>query len=179
MKLKKSIVILTLIVVFSPVAFSSIQSLIGLEGVYVGTTYLGEPLDFTKEQLEQQLQTDIELKLRQSGIKVLSKGDVIPLGRPFLFLFVDMNKIKEYHKPTWSQSKLAAGTIRLYLQQDVILCRDKKKSVMIATTYQNYCLLTSRIDHTNAIREMAKMMMDVFCKDYLSANPKKQMGKDE
>jgi hypothetical protein len=68
---------------------TSRKTLAGLNGVFVAVTQVSE--DARRSGLsETQLQTDVELKLRQAGIPVLTEGDASRTpGVPYLYVTVN------------------------------------------------------------------------------------------
>lgn len=136
----------------------------GLKGVYV----LVEDL---KAEIEQgglsgtQIQTDVELKLRMAGIKVLSKEEAVDApGRPFLYVHVNAFKAKSWGAYVYST--------RVELHQDVYLVRT-------APDFTKYSVCTWSISYVGGItpelgdiRASVKDTVDIFINAYLSVNPK-------
>lgn len=137
------------------------ETLRGLKGVFV----LIEPLkpEIEKDGLtESQIQTDVELKLRLAGIKVLSKEEqVMSPGSPYLYVIPHIRKM-DYNRGY-------LYTISVEFCQKVYLERDLKIS-SVATTWSTGCLGTD--PDLNSIRTVIKDQVDIFINDYLAVNPK-------
>src|SRR5713226_9100936 len=96
----------------------------GLQGVRVVVEKMA-PEEERAGLAQATLQTDVELKLRQAGIRVLSETewDATP-GRPWLYLQVGT------HAPRQERSELSAFSIRLELSQRVVLERNAAVSLV-------------------------------------------------
>lgn len=141
----------------------------GLEGVEV-------LVEEVKAELEEynltaiQIQTDVEAKLREAEIKILSKEEnekIQPLRRPYLYV-----KIKS-HKLPWKRL-VVAYSIEIALKQLVTLPAQSKSSgkpFFAPTWYKNIVGATVPKDFAE-IREGVHQLTDKFIKDYLAANPK-------
>jgi hypothetical protein len=99
------------------------------------------------------IQTDVELKLRLAGMKVLAQS--------FISLYVSVNATPDGR----------AENITVELLQPVTLNRDSSIVVWTAITWirQRVALLYNSQD----IREAVKDEVDTFLNDWLSVNPKK------
>jgi len=141
------------------------NTLKGLQGVYVIVESLKPEVE--KYGLtEQQLQTDVELRLRQNGIKVLSQQEWLSTpGRPWLY--VNVNVVIHDEPPL-----VVAYNILLKLKQDVLLERDTTKRCDASTWYTGSIGCAS-LGKIGTIREHVKNYVDKFINDYLAANPKK------
>ena len=137
-------------------------SLKGLKGVYV----LVEPLEAEVERdgLNQtSIQTDVELRLRQAGIKVLTEAERLAApGTPFLYVLVNAKSGSPY-----------AFSINVELCQDVRLDRDPSMQISGATTWSVTAVGTVGRNNLRDIRDMVKDYVDRFINAYLSVNPKK------
>jgi hypothetical protein len=141
----------------------------GLEGVEV-------LVEEVKAELEEynltaiQIQTDVEAKLREAEIKILSKEEnekIQPLRKPYLYV-----KIKS-HKLPWKRL-VVAYSIEIALKQLVTLPAQPKSSgkpFFAPTWYKNIVGATVPKDFAE-IREGVYQLTDKFIKDYLTANPK-------
>ena len=141
----------------------------GLEGVEV----LVEEVNAELEECNLtaiQIQTDVEAKLREAEIKVLSKEEnekIHPLRKPYLYV-----KIKS-HKLPWKRM-VVAYNIEIALKQLVCLTAQPKpssKPFFVPTWYKNIVGAAVPKDFPE-IREGIHEIMDKFIKDYLAANPK-------
>jgi hypothetical protein len=141
----------------------------GLEGVEV-------LVEEVKAELEEfnltaiQIQTDVEAKLREAEIKILSKEEnekIQPLRKPYLYV-----KIKT-HKLPWKRL-VVAYNIEIALKQLVTLPaqpNSSRKPFFAPTWYKNIVGAAVPKDFPE-IREGVHQLMDKFIKDYLAANPK-------
>jgi len=162
---KWSIVVFSVFLAFSSNIYSGnryeVNSLRGLKGVHVLVAKL--PPDFEGNLTREQIQTDVELKLRLVGIKVVSEKEQFSMpGRPYLYVTVCGVK-------TFTEG--VAWQIDIQLSQDVYLERDPKISVD-ATTWsvgRGGFLGKMKIEE---IRNEVKDLVDQFINDYLSVNPK-------
>jgi hypothetical protein len=139
------------------------DTLKGLQGVGVCVEYL--PPEVEKYGLtKQQLQTDVELRLRQNGIRVFSAQElVLTSGMPFLYVNI--------HIVATGDFGLAAYSISLKLMQNVFLARDRTKSCLASTWDRNWTGSVG-VNKIETLRESVKDSVDMFINDYLAANPK-------
>jgi hypothetical protein len=138
------------------------QSLKELKGVVV----LVEPLKAEVEQdglTKTSIQTDVELKLRQAGIAVLTQaeGHAVP-GGPVLYINVNT-----------SSGPLYAFSIRVEVCQDVRLDRDPSIRIIGATTWSVAGGGSVGRNNLRVIRDGIKDHVDQFINAYLSVNPRK------
>ena len=138
-------------------------SLKGLKGMYV---MVGNYPDIKKDGLrESTIKTDVELKLRMAGIKVLTKEECIKdPGNPYLWIGVHSfkNEIIDIY----------AYCIIVELKQRVILSRDKKIECPATTWFTTVNIGTVGANNVNSLRDNIKDRVDVFINDYLAVNPK-------
>ena len=146
------------------------STLAGLEGVLV----LIEPLkpDAKKHGLtEAALETDVELRLRQYGIKVVSEQErLLQAGRPYLY--VNVNAMIKEDLGTFAVS------VEVALYQNVRLERDPTIEIA-AATWERSEIVTGGLVNLPRVRDIVKDLVDKFINDYLAANPKepaKQKG---
>jgi len=148
---------------------SCVECLKGLEGVEL-------LVEEVKAELENysltaiQIQTDVEAKLREAEIKVLSKEEnekLQPLRKPYLYVKINS------HKLPWKR-EVFAYTIEIALKQLVEL-PDQPKSVRkpfyAPTWYKNIVGAVTPKDLPE-IRDGVYQLTDKFIKAYLTANPK-------
>jgi hypothetical protein len=136
-----------------------IPTLKGINTIFVDVEDLSESaktLNLTKEAI----QTDVELKLRLAGMRVvtLEQGVKLP-GSPYLYINVIVSE----------NSK--AASISVDLVQDAILVRDGQFATGV-TTWNTGALITNPADAQD-IRNAIKDYVDKFLNDWLSVNPKK------
>jgi hypothetical protein len=135
--------------------------LVGLKGVEVVIEQMqpeAESLGLTKEQL----QTDVELRLRKAGIKVLTKREALFMpGMPWLY--VNVNTLVRSGFP------LLAYSVRVILNENVTLANGFQTVGTIWSSETTGNVGTQRISQ---IRESVGDLVDGFINDYLAANPK-------
>ena len=138
------------------------KTLKGLKGVRVMVELLSP--DIEKDGLRRNsIYTDVEVKLRVAGIKVLTieewaiKSDVI------LYVCVHSLKLMEiYFYVTYVE-----------LHQKVLLERDPKIIRSGITTWEAIGIMgTVGAENVNSIRDKIKDQVDEFINDYLAVNPK-------
>jgi hypothetical protein len=137
-------------------------SLKGLTGVGVLVENLDNP-DAEKDGLSKdQIQTDVELRLRMAGIKVLTEKQMfVTPGMPSLDVNLNTHKRQETYSVALSIS----------LSQMVNLSRDPQISVN-ATTWRDAEVGTVGSAHLNQVRDKIKDYVDKFINAWLSVNPK-------
>jgi len=134
-----------------------------LQGVYVLVGKLNPEIE--REGLtKHQIQTDVELRLRMAGIKVLSHEEALKMtGAPFLRIsahVVERKIVKSYIYNT-----------HVELCQDVYLVRKPEIKINDATTWSSSYLLGLTPD-LDQIRARVRDQVDFFINAYLSVNPK-------
>jgi len=145
------------------------ESLKGLGGVEV-------LVEEVKAELEEynltaiQIQTNVEAKLREAEIKVLSKEEnekVQPLRRPYLYVKINS------HKLPWKR-EVIAYSVEIALNQLVTLPAQPKsarKPFFAPTWYKNIVSAAFPKDFAE-IKDGVNLLTDKFIKAYLTANPK-------
>src|SRR5208337_1836463 len=131
--------------------------LVGLRGVYVSVADMDpeeEHLGITKAQI----QTDVELRLRKAGIRVLTKTP----GEPSLYVQVTI--------AYGSNSPIAPYSVLVGLQEWVTLDRGSRAYGL--TWESAYTAGADKRIIEKAIREDLGDRIDYFINDYLAANPK-------
>jgi hypothetical protein len=140
------------------------DTLKGLQSVYVVVEPLGQEVE--KYGLtEQQIQTDVELRLRQNGIRVLSRQEWLSSAM-YSFLYVNVNIVGLEDLP------LVSYNISLELRQSVFLERDPTKWY-VAPTWKTGSTGSVGFNKIEFIRQFVKNHVDTFINDYLAANPNK------
>lgn len=140
------------------------NSLAGLEEIKVIVEQL-KPEAKKYGLTTQELQTDVELQLRQYGIRVLSpyeKHETPSYPTLSLRIAIIINE----------EIKVAAGAIDLELSQTVLLRRDTTKVFVDAPTWQQIGVWLVGVNNLKDVRKEVKDYVDVFINDYLAANPK-------
>lgn len=134
------------------------QNLKGITAVAVVVEDLpdgAKVLGLTKDTIR----TDVELKLRLAGMRVVTQGEGIVLpGSPSVYVQV-----------TVTNPALAAN-IDLELNQDVLLQRNGQLAPFAVTWRTNSVLANPTLQ---SIRNDIKDCVDQFLNDWLSVNPKK------
>lgn len=141
----------------------------GLTGVNVLVEKLHA--DVEREGLAQStLRTDVELKLRQAGIRVLTEKEMLATptrGAPYLYLTVGATK------GTGTLAGVYSLYIRLELRQSVILERNPSITSVGVTTWDSTAHLGIVPVHSlSAVRGIVRDAVDEFINAYLAANPK-------
>ena len=153
-----------MIILFSSLAQAQTykETLKGLKGVNVYVVDL-KP-DIEKDVLRRSsIQTDVEIKLRIAGIKVLTRIESLKEpGDPLLC--VNVNSFK-------TDVGLYAYSISVELNQYVILERDKNIWCR-AVTWHSAVIGIVGGDNVNRLRDIIKDQVDHFINDYLEMNPK-------
>ena len=158
--------IFTVIFIFAGVCSASDDTfsrgtLKGVKGIYVLIEDL--PKDIEEKGLTLgQIQTDVELKLRMAGIKILSREESLASkDQPYLY-------VKLYTKKSVSSFCL---NISIEFSQKVILQRTSESAD--ATTWSTESVGSFGEENIMQIRDAIKDGVDIFINAYLSINPKK------
>ena len=138
------------------------RTLKGLTGVKI---VIGDLFPVLKEGglTEDQIRTDVELKLRMAGIRVLSNEEWPSGLLPYLYVRVYGSK---------SEIGFVAINIYIGLKQDIILTRNPLISSEAFTWSTEYTGHVG-VKKITIIRESIKDLVDEFLNAYLSVNPKK------
>jgi hypothetical protein len=140
------------------------DNLKGLQGVGVVIEEIAPDLE--KDGVsEAQLQTRVELKLRQAGIRVFTRDERLKApGYPYLYLV-----ITSVHDPS---SPAYAAYMSLQLTELVKLTHDRSMPFASATIWQQGRVALVGTKRLRMIYETVDDLMDVFVNDCLAANPK-------
>jgi Cdc6-like AAA superfamily ATPase len=143
---------------------SNRATLRGLKGV--GALVEKLPPEVEQEGLKRdQLQMEVESKLRTAGIKVLTKEEAFNTpGEPFLYININVNIVK-------TESDIYPYSIDLLLIQKVSLLRDPKLT-SYAITWSTGGVGSIGKQIVSQLAESVEKMVDVFIKAYLAENPK-------
>jgi hypothetical protein len=149
---------------FAVNGISNRATLRGLKGIGVLVEKL--PLEVEQEGLKRdQLQMEVESKLRTAGIKVLTKEESFKTpGEPHLYININVNIAK-------TESDIYPYSIDLLLIQKVSLLRDPKLT-SYAITWSTGGVGSIGKPILNQLRENVEEMVEVFVKAYLAENPK-------
>ena len=145
---------------------NSRRTLAGLTGVYVSVSKMTEEeqrIGLSNPQLE----TDVELKLREAGIRVLAKDDPNPVpGVPFLYVTVSTLKLT-------GLPGVYAFSVEVELIQFARLERDKSVVCLGRTWNATAVFGTVGQDKLEGgLRTTIRDLTDQFINAYLAANPK-------
>lgn len=126
---------------------------------------------------ESQVRTDVELKLRRNGFKVLSKqgynsGDSLT---PVLKVAINSYPVRDQHTNTTAG---LAASVGVSLSQYVSLVRNGN-IVMAATWADGSVIVSNSQEYPQYARRVVSDLVDAFLNDYLAANPKEQPTKGE
>lgn len=142
------------------------QTLRGLQGVRVLIEDLGpeiEAMGLTKNQL----QTDVEAKLRKAGIEVLTQEECFRTpGEPYLYLNINLNTGK-------TGDDKCSYSIDIGVIQDVLLQRDPRQKTY-AVTWSTGGVGTIEKESVIRLRDSVDDLVSVFMKAFMNANPKKK-----
>ena len=146
---------------------SSRQTLAGLRGVYVEVQLKTDEAQ-RSGLTEVQLRTDVELRLREAGIKVVAfeqTGDT--LGLPSLFVGVSAVPLK-------TLPGLYAISVTVDIFQPIALVRNPS-TVAVGETWNAVGVCgAAGADHVEeTVRKAVRDLMDQFINAYLAANPKR------
>jgi hypothetical protein len=143
------------------------KSLGGLQGIGVVVEDL-QP-DAERDGLtKSQIKTDVELKLRQAGIRVLTIEESFKVpGSPYLYVNVNTSK----NDVLYGAFSTYAFSLQVVLKQDVTLARDSDLKVS-ATTWETHTLGTVAANNLQDTRRVLGDVIDRFINDYLAENPK-------
>jgi hypothetical protein len=163
-------VILLLVVVLQFFIFSSAEAadhdlLKGLKGVKIVIEPLPEAvkqINLTKDEIRR----DVELKLRQAGIKILAENSTIATPGPAI-LSVKVT-LKEAFEDT---SVLYFGDMELFVKEFAILEREKIRGLMVTWT-RGSSFLAGQVNAKEGCRKTIMKLLNTFLNDYLKANPK-------
>lgn len=129
------------------------ETLVGLRAVRV----IVEELRPEFEQAgvaKEQVQTDVELRLRKAGIRVIDFGST--------YLYININSIRD-------GDYSSAYSIDVQLNQPVLLERDKSISC-IATTWDRGTIEVIPNSRLQTIRDSVGNLVDMFINDFLAAS---------
>jgi|SRR5689334_16828984 len=143
---------------------ASRATLVGLPGVYV----LVERIDneAQRDGLDTlQVRIDVEVKLRQAGIRVLSEQEAFSTaGAPNLY--VDIQTVK-------NQLSVYAYSVRIELRQGATLVRQPSLRRLATTWTTSGFIGTVGSQKLATVREDVRDLTDQFINAYLAANPKR------
>jgi hypothetical protein len=134
------------------------RTLKGISAVYVLVGYLpdgAKTLGLTTEAI----QTDVELKLRLAGMRVVTDEEHTKLpGMPYLYIFLNL------------MDRAQAGCIQVELHQNALLDANNEQAFAVNTWSTGFVLANPT---AQVIRDRIKDKVDEFLNAWLSVNPKK------
>jgi len=137
---------------------AAVKTLSGFDTLKVEVEQLAPDLEkagITKEQI----QTDIETKLKAAGIKVKKSSETVA---PYVVLHVSVNSID-------NGVGGFAVSVNTALNQLVVL--DRKKSVTsVAGTWESKSIVSVTKEKVQAIRNFVNLQIDLFINAYRKAN---------
>jgi hypothetical protein len=145
---------------------TQIASLKGLKGINVEVTVDG---DADLKRVEQQIKTDVELRMRRNGIVILTESQrVRSPGGPWLAVRVSAMRL------TSGRGERETGFayfIEVSVRQSALLDMNLAK-IEVSTWFWGYIGSGPVQDKETLVRTHIGDGIDVFCNDYLSVNPK-------
>ena len=143
---------------------STRKTLAGLHRVRV-VVQLSDSAEVQKDGLSQsQLQTDVEVKLRQTGIIVLSQQEA--QSGPWLNVIVSTLNVS-----STNTMGMYAVSVSAELHQWVTLARNPSVRVWVSTWSTTGQFGTTA--HLSSVRDIIRDMTDQFINAYLAVNPKR------
>ncbi|MBA4392847.1 MAG: hypothetical protein C0407_04775 [Desulfobacca sp.] len=140
------------------------ESLKGLQGLGI----LVEPLDPEIEKAgisRGQLKQEVELKLRQAGIRVLTEKERVKApGKPYLY--VNLNAYN------WREEVIYGYSLKIDFNQLILLDRDKNIGCFATTWYGGSAGMIGANKFEYVIRAELVGTLDKFITDYVAVNPK-------
>jgi hypothetical protein len=163
--MRKIPIALALIILFSlnghAQTATDVESLRGLQGVAV--LFSKYPKELEQNGLTMmQVNTEVELRLRKAGIKILTAEEAFKSpGAPIFLVRLESEE----------NLGLYAVSIRLEFQQSVSLYRKPSTTVRCAT-WQVSNLTTVGGNNLRQVKDLVGDGVDIFANDFLKANPK-------
>ena len=143
---------------------STRKTLAGLTGLYVSVQRI--PDEMQRDGLDTtQILTDVELKLRQAGITVLTRQEWLSTAAA-PYLYVNVQAIK-------NPAKFYVFSTNVELGQRATLVHDPSMSVLATTWSATGMIGTVGSQKLGSLREHVRDQTDQFINAYLAANPKR------
>ena len=148
------------------------ETLKGLSGVYVFINLTEGSPSLEKDGLtESQIQTDLEIRLRKAGIRVLTVEEAKDLPRrPALSVALLASKNEALTKIIGEN--VYAFAIQVEFKQTGTLYHSTDNKVFLVTTWSDSAVGMTTKRNIRTIREGIGDHVDKFTNDYLAANPK-------
>ena len=154
------------------------ETLRGVKSVEVLIEYLSQDAKDAGLRREQ-LQTDVELKLRTAGIRVYDEDSIPDADNleeslkwsqeycPSVTLYLNINSIKQSEVPIF------AFSVCLEIQETVTIARNSIDYKTMATTWKTGSVSIVGSDNfKSGVRELVGDHVNKFINDYLKMNPK-------
>ena len=140
------------------------KTLAGLTGLYVSVEQI--PDEMQRDGLDTtQILTDVELKLRQAGITVLTRQEWLSTAAA-PYLYVNVQAIK-------NPANFYAFSVDVQLRQRVTLVHDPAVLILATTWSATGVIGTVGSKKLSSLREAVRDLTDQFINAYLAANPKR------
>jgi hypothetical protein len=145
------------------------ETLRGLPGVHVVIEELGA--DIKKDGLtEEQLQTDVEVRLRRAGIRVLTLDEVKNSSiKPALVITITALKSDVLSKLL--EGNIYCFSVSIELKQVASLAR-MPSNVFLVTTWNDGAVGFATAKNVRTIRDGLGDYVDKFANEFLTVNPK-------
>jgi len=165
LRVKAALVAMAVVVILLPGLSHALnlekEALVGLKGVKVTIEQMNpqaERLGLTRDQIK----TDVELRLRKAGIRVLTNGEWLKVSRKTA-LYVNLYTFFHHDLP------IVAFSIDVRLMELVTLAMGFRT---VGSVWSIGGVGCSGIDHIAKLQENLGDAVDKFINDYLAANPK-------
>ena len=143
---------------------STRKTLAGLTGLYVSVQRI--PDEMQRDGLDTtQILTDVELKLCQAGITVLTRQEWLSTAAA-PYLYVNVQAIK-------NPANLYAFSVDVELRQRVTLVHNPAVSILATTWSATGIIGTVGSQKLGSVRDDVRDLTDQFINAYLAANPKR------
>ncbi|MBC8029265.1 MAG: hypothetical protein H7Z16_04065 [Pyrinomonadaceae bacterium] len=148
------------------------ESLKGLSGVYVFLNLSEDSPSLEKDGLtETQIRTDVEIRLRKAGIRVLTIEETkVVARRPALSVTLLASKSEALTKLLGEN--LYSFSIQVEFKQAATLYHSTDNKVFPVTTWSASAVGMTSKRNIRTIREGIGDYVDKFINDYLAVNPK-------
>ena len=169
MKNKSSLLVLLTLLVAGQSMFGSDlantrATLRGLKGIYVAVEELDSDVEAEGVNREQ-LQSDVERRLRNSGITLLKEQNEYLSSMQSGLLYINVNSVK-------NDTPMHAICIEVSLKQRVLLERDLSIKTLATTWSSDEVTLEAAPRISSDVRNLVLEHVDKFLDAYLSANRK-------
>ena len=154
--------------VASPSVGQGEETLAGLKGVSVYVEHIKDEVQHDGLE-EARILTDVELRLRQAGVPILTKQQVFDsAGSPILD--VDVHAVKA---TAGGVAPFYAYNVHIELNQEVRLVRKPSLKVHATTWSAGSSVGVVAADELRSVRDVVRDQTDQFINAYLAANPKR------